>query len=276
MLDEIDLRKSRLFKWVARKLYVDRLFRGAACVRAICESEVQSARAFGFRGPICLVPNGIWQPEPSKGDPPSWMQMLPRGKKILFYLGRLNRKKGLPALLVAWARLRQQAPRLAGEWHLVIAGWDQNGHELELKSQATALGVAEATLFPGPLFGPAKHAAYRYADAFVIPSTSEGMPTVVLEAWAYGLPVAMTPQCNLPDGFARRAALKIETNPESIQAGLHELLAMNEGSRRKMADNGCALVETKFCWPEIARQIHAVYDWILGHGPRPEYVRLNG
>jgi glycosyltransferase involved in cell wall biosynthesis len=275
MLDAIDLKKSKLFKWAARKLYVDRLFRGAACVRAISESEVQSARAFGIRGPICLIPNGIWQPEPSMGDPPSWRELLPRGKKILFYLGRLNRKKGLPALLVAWARLRQQAPRLAGDWHLVIAGWDQNGHELELKSQAEALGVAEATLFPGPLFGPAKHAAYRYADAFVIPSTSEGMPTVVLEAWAYGLPVAMTPQCNLPDGFTRQAALKIETNPESIQQGLGELLSMNENSRKAMAERGRELVTTKFCWPEIARQIQAVYDWILGQGPRPESVQLH-
>ena len=101
------------------------------------------------------------------------------------------------------------------------------------------------------------------------------MPTVVLEAWAYGLPVAMTPQCNLPAGFARQAALKIETNPESIEQGLRELLAMDEGSRRKMAGNGRTLVETKFCWPEIAREIHAVYEWILRQGPRPESVRLN-
>ena len=275
MLDEVDLRKSRLVKWAARKLYVDRLFRGAACIRAISESEVQSARAFGVRGPICLVPNGIWLPEPAKGDPPSWMEQVPRGKKILFYLGRLNPKKGLPALLTAWARLQQQTPKVAGDWHLVIAGWDQNGHEQELKAQAEALGVARTTLFPGPLFGPAKHAAYRHADAFVIPSTSEGMPTVVLEAWAYGLPVLMTPQCNLPEGFARQAALKIETNPESIEQGLRELLAMSLESQMKMAQNGRTLVETKFCWLEIAREIHAVYQWALGQGPRPESVRLD-
>lgn len=275
MLDEVDLSKSKLVKGVARKLYVDRLLRGAACVRAISESEVQSARAFGVRGPICLVPNGIWLPDPSKGDLPSWMEQVPRGKKILFYLGRLNPKKGLPALLTAWAQFQQQTPDVAGDWHLVIAGWDQNGHEQELKAQAEALGVAKTTLFPGPLFGPAKHAAYRYADAFIIPSTSEGMPTVVLEAWAYGLPVAMTPQCNLPDGFVRRAAVKIETNAKSIHQGLRELLGMSENLRREMVQNGRVLVETKFCWPEIAREIHAVYQWILGQGSRPASVRLN-
>jgi len=275
MLDQVDLRKSRLVKWVARKLYVDRLFRGAACVRAISESEVHSARAFGVRGPICLIPNGIWLPKISTGDPPSWMEKVPRGRKILFYLGRLNPKKGLPVLLTAWARLHRQWPKLAHDWHLVIAGWDQYGHESELKSQAESLGLGKATLFPGPLFGPAKHAAFCHTDAFIIPSTSEGMPTAVLEAWAYNLPVLMTPQCNLPDGFSHQAALKIETHPESIAQGLRELLTMSQDSRKAMANRGRALVETKFSWPEIARQVHAVYEWILGRRPRPESVRLN-
>jgi glycosyltransferase involved in cell wall biosynthesis len=275
MLDEVDLRKSRLVKWTARKLYVDRLFRGAACIRAISESEVGSARAFGIRGPICLIPNGICLPEPSKGDRPPWMERVPRGKKILFYLGRLNPKKGLPTLLTAWAQLQRQSLAVADDWHLVIAGWDQYGHESELKSQAEALGVVKTTLFPGPLFGSAKHAAYRYADAFVIPSTSEGMPTAVLEAWAYGVPVLMTPQCNLPDGFARQAALRIETDVDSIEHGLGELLAMSESARRSMAERGRGLVEAKFSWREIANQMHDVYEWILGRRPCPGSVRLN-
>lgn len=275
MLDEVDLGKSKLSKWLVRKLYVDRLLRGAACIRAISESEVQSVRAFGISAPICLVPNGIWLPELTKGDPPSWFEEGANNRKILFYLGRLNPKKGLPALLTGWARLHRQSPRLTEDWKLVIAGWDQNGHEQELKSQAEALGVAKTTVFPGPLFDSAKHAAYRYADAFVIPSTSEGMPTVVLEAWAYNLPVVMTPQCNLPEGFVQKAAVKIETHPESIERGLRELLMMSENSRREIAGNGRALVEKKFCWPEIAKQMHAVYEWVLGRQPCPKFVSLN-
>ncbi len=106
MLDSIDLQKSRAIKWTARKFYVESLFRGAACVRAISESEVNSAREFGVRGPICLVPNGIWLPGVANGAKAAWHNRWPAGTKILFYLGRLNPKKGLPALLTAWARLR--------------------------------------------------------------------------------------------------------------------------------------------------------------------------
>ena len=63
--------------------------------------------------------------------------------------------------------------------------------------------------FPGPQFGTAKAAAYRRADAFVLPSLSEGLPMAILEAWAHEKPVLMTDACNLPEGFAARAAIRL-------------------------------------------------------------------
>ena len=39
---------------------------------------------------------------------------------------------------------------------------------------------------------------------------------VLLEAWAFGKPVLMTPQCNLPEGFEAGAAVRIEPDEESI------------------------------------------------------------
>jgi hypothetical protein len=39
-----------------------------------------------------------------------------------------------------------------------------------------------------------------------------------------------------------------------------------------MAGRGRALVEAKYSWTEIARQIHSVYQWILGQAPRPACV----
>ena len=66
-------------------------------------------------------------------------------------------------------------------------------------------------VFTGPAFGQAKDALLRRADAFILPSFSEGLPMSVLEAWAYGLPVLMTEQCNIPEDFAAGAALRIGT-----------------------------------------------------------------
>jgi glycosyltransferase involved in cell wall biosynthesis len=97
---------------------------------------------------------------------------------------------------------------------------------------------------------------------------------VVLEAWAYGKPVLMTPECNLPEGFAAEAALPIGTTPESIAPGLQELFGMSGSDRIAMGAKGRALVADKFSWPQIGEQMRAVYEWVLGGGAAPDCVRL--
>lgn len=203
-------------------------------------------------------------------------------------------------------------------WRLAIAGWEEGGHEAELKRLCNELGLAwndardqkakdgghtaASVSFLGPQFGEAKAACYRECDAFVLPSFSEGLPMVVLEAWAYGKPVLMTPECNLPEGFAAGAAIRIETNVESIAAGLRKLFALSASSSHSspltphtpsaggdghpssglslqasdlvaMGARGRELVRTRFTWPKIAADLRDVYTWLLGKGAKPECVR---
>ena len=95
---------------------------------------------------------------------------------------------------------------------------------------------------------------------------------VVLEAWARAKPVLMTPACNLPEGFAAGAALRIEPSTEHIAAGLRALFEMSPDDLRLMGRNGRALAESKFDWRTVAAQMAAVYAWVLGSGPKPEGV----
>ena len=172
----------------------------------------------------------------------------------------------------AWAAVRRSAPVQAEGWHLGIAGWDQAGHEAQLQAQAKSADVSDSVHFLGPLFGEAKAAAYRCADAFVLPSFSEGLPMAVLEAWACSLPVLMTPQCNLPEGFAVDAALPIEPDAASIAQGLAKLFEMSPSSRRQMGERGRKLVTERFSWPNVAASLSQVYQWMLGAGSQPECV----
>ena len=96
----------------------------------------------------------------------------------------------------------------------------------------------------------------------------------VLEAWAYAKPVLMTPECNLPEGFATGAALRIGTNPSEILTGLRQLFEMSEGNRTTMGANGRTLVAKTFSWPRIGEQMHSVYQWVLGGGTAPETVLI--
>ena len=279
MLEPWALQNARWKKRIAALLYEDRHLHGAACVRALCDAEAHSIRAYGVRNAICVIPNAIDLPDLAESSalkahtPPSGE--LAHGRKMLLYLGRLHPKKNVANLIRAWKHAFDSLPRTRKDWVLAIAGWDQAGHELELKKLTSDYRLTAGVRFSGPLFGEEKDATYRGCDAFILPSLSEGLPMTVLEAWAYSKPVLMTPECNLPEGFAAGAAIQIGTTPLEIAVGLKKLTEMSDSDRTVMGGRGHALVATKFSWPRIGQQMRSVYEWALGGGPLPDAVRVN-
>ncbi len=130
MLDQWAVRNSGWKKRIALALYERRCLNRAACIQVFSQNEHDSVREFGLRNPICIIPNGVDLPTSKEAGPSPWPQ-LPSGQKVLLYLGRLHPKKGLVNLLKAWNQVA--APP---NWTLAIAGWDQGGHENELKTLA--------------------------------------------------------------------------------------------------------------------------------------------
>lgn len=308
MLEPWAMAQSRWKKRIAWWLYEGRNLQDAACLQVNTEAELGSARRCGLKGPCAVIPNGVDLPAVAEGGmvAPSREEA---GPEILAYLGRLHPKKGLRHLLKAWSSLLTGAAPRHASWVLGLAGWDQGGHELELKGllqdqgvpwvdfrdgsgparwPAALAGLAERlggerwasfagttggpeakVLFLGPLFGKQKDDFLRASSAFILPSFSEGLPMAGLEAMAYQLPLLITPQSNLVEAYTAGAALRIEPEAGSIQNGLCQLMEMSGGERREMGARGRRLVEQRFTWPKVAAEIREVYDWILGGGPEP-------
>lgn len=276
MLDSWAVKNSGWKKKIAALVYESAHLRGAACIHALCESERQAIRAFGLKVPVAVIPNGVDLPDLNTAVPmPDWNLRFPAGSKVLLFLGRLHPKKGLAILLDAWAKSRLRRLPGAEEWQLVIVGWEQGGHQAELEIQARELAITDSVHFVGPQFDLAKAASLRRADAFVLPSFSEGLPMAVLEAWSYARPVLMTPQCNLPEGFAAGAAIIIEPEVESLVGGLELIFGMLEGERAAIGQRGRELVERVFTWRRIGAEMANVYRWVLGQGPQPDCVRTD-
>jgi poly(glycerol-phosphate) alpha-glucosyltransferase len=272
MLEKWALNNSKWKKRIAAILYEDRHLRQAACLRALCDAEAQSIRDYGLGNPVCVIPNGIDLPDSPVARSAPWSGETVR-EKVLLYLGRLHPKKNLRALIDAWATIRRDAK--SRDWSLVIAGWDEGGYKAMLRRQAQDLGIESNVHFSGPLVGEEKAAAYQNADAFVLPSLSEGLPMVVLEAWAFAKPVLMTPECNLPEGFATNAARQIGTTSETIAPGLRSILEMSDAERIGMGGRGRELVAQRFAWPAIAEEMRRVCQWVMNGGPAPASVRFN-
>jgi poly(glycerol-phosphate) alpha-glucosyltransferase len=289
MLDPWAMRNSRWKKIIANALYEGAHLRGARCLRALCEPEARAIRHLNLKSAIAVIPNGIDLPTTSPAGPPPWVPLVGPGKKVLLYLGRIHPKKGLPYLLKAWAQIQKSESRvLASEWVLALAGWDQSGHEGELKRLAGDLGLKSGALnngngngrggaeysvvFLGPQFEAGKAACYHFCDGFILPSVSEGLPMVVLEAWARKKAVLMTPQCNVPAGFVRNAALRIDPNVESVVNGLNQFLRMTVADRLTMGCRGYSLAAEEFAWPSISARMKEAYEWILGGGSEPSVL----
>ncbi len=269
MLDRWALQNSVWKKKLMSIYQENRALRRVDCFHALNQSEYDSIRELGYKQPICVLPNGTDLPE-------DWHQFdagLVKEKKRIVFIGRLHPKKGIPNLLYAWSNLTKSNASVSQEWVLDIYGWDDGDHLNSYQKLAQKLGVDKTINWPGSVYGEEKAAVLRGADAFILPSFSEGLPMSVVEAWSFGLPVLMTQACNLPEGFACGGAIEMEPTDEGTQRGLESLIELPDADRLAMGVRGRELVESRFTWDRQVDQLQVAYRWLIGEAERPAWVK---
>jgi len=140
--------------------------------------------------------------------------------------GRLCNQKGFDVLLDALALVRQTFPSA----QLTILG--EGPLEAGLKAQRDRLGLQEAVHFAG--FQPNPYPYFKHADLFVLASRYEGLPNVVLESLALGVPVVAT---DCPGGIQEIHRLCLggvticQTDHESLAASMVSECARSRSQR---------------------------------------------
>lgn len=269
MLDAWAMQNSAWKKRIAMRLFEGSNLRNASCLHALNTSEMDTMRELGLDNPVAIIPNGV---APNEKDsmikrPSAYLR---DGRRKLLFLGRIHPKKGLNETLEGWAGAQQIDESLAKDWVLVIAGWDDGGHLNDLQRKADSLGLSGSVIFQGPAFGADKESILCHSDAFILASHSEGLPMSVLEAWSHGLPVLMTPECNLPEAFDVGAAIKISTDPVEIARKIST--SLSDPGLSSYGETGMALVASKFTWKKISRDFASLYGWLAGASEKPDFV----
>jgi poly(glycerol-phosphate) alpha-glucosyltransferase len=179
--------------------------------------------------------------------------------RTLLFLSRVHPKKGLDILLRGFAAYAAQTPDVC----LIVAGGDAgSGYLDKMKELASELGILTRCRFLGEVAGETKRQILSGADAFALTSHSEGLPVAVIEAMASGLPVLVTPGCNLPEISDADAGLVVNPEAAEVAAGLKTLFAGDESLRRR-GSNGRRLVASQFTWPRIAHACVDAYELML-------------
>ena len=177
-------------------------------------------------------------------------------------------------LLEAIGRIKNEQPALLDNRIIDIVGWPQENYEIKLNSIVDKYKLHDIVKFHGGLFGDEKLKMYANADGYILPSHGEGLPMTVLEAWSWSLPVIMTGQCNIPEGFDNDAAIEITNTPEGVQQGLTTFFNMTAEARNEMGAKGRKLVENEFTWQLSAQKMDDLYGWLNGTAERPPFVYI--
>jgi glycosyltransferase involved in cell wall biosynthesis len=184
------------------------------------------------------------------------------------YLGTLEPRKNIPALLEAYARLRAKHQRLEKLALVGGKGWLYD----EIFERVRALGLASDVLFPGFVSDAEQLLWYHGASAFVYPSLYEGFGLPVSEALACGIPVVTTNVSSLPEAGA---GLALTVAPGDID-GLAEamLQALTDTPLRRRCRSEAHAIAAQFSAKRMVEQTIDVYERAAHRSERKQEVSL--
>jgi len=229
------------------------------------------------------------------GVPPDYIQVIPHGidgsqfadlpdrglfrknyglehKKIILYLGRIHKVKGIDVLIKAFREVAKEKQDVV----LVIAGYD--GHyKKHLKALINRIGLMAYdvdhidtrapldvdVLFTGPLMGTAKLSALVDADVFVYPSSFEAFGLASFEALMCGTPAIVAQEGGCGEWVRRiqpgRTALYEDLNglKNQIVRWLEE-----SGKAGGTLEESRSFIRSRLTWNGISEEIVNIYKQV--------------
>ena len=176
-------------------------------------------------------------------------------------VGRLVRKKGFDVLVEALALLAAHDVR----WSARIAGEDgEAGHDLRRRIAARAIGDRVRLL--GPLSQRALYDEYRAADVLCLPcrvdrdGDRDGIPNVLIEAMACGVPTIATPVSGIPEVIEDGVTgLLVPVDDPPATADAIDRLRRDPALARRIATNAAALVRERFDGDRLAADLARLF-----------------
>ena len=228
----------------------------------VADSYVAS---LGTTAPVAVIPNGVVFPPVHAELRDQVRRSLDIEPDVFVFLavGTIKREKGYPDLLAACELLHKQRP----DFRLVIAGGTDDEIYWRVIQHAITGGHLERIVkFLG------HHAdtdgLYAMADAYVLPSRTEGLPLAVLEAASAGLPIIATDVGDVGNVLDGGAGLLVEPgDPDALAEAMNGLMDSAE-LREDLGRAAAARMRKDFGAETMARSYIELYDHVVA-GQKP-------
>lgn len=225
------------------------------CARlvAVSESTREAYERQGYPRRIEVLHNGVELDAPASNGRLREELGLGDGTTLVGEVARLCDVKGQRELIDALA--------LVPDAHVVLVGRDlERGgdYQRELEAAAVRRGVRDRVVFAGERDA---REILSELDVFALPSWTEGLPLVALEAMAHGRPVVATPVGGTPEVVVHEETglLVPPRDVEALAAALRRLVE-DPALRRRLGDAGRRRVEERFGVDRMTRRMLELYD----------------
>ena len=235
------------------------------CGVALTTSDANFLSTLGMKKErIRIIPNGIDISEFENFnnlDPTMIRESFGlKNKFILLYVGEITHRKGVKYLIGAMSEIKNHISH--EKIALLIIG---TGPELKsISALVKKLNLEKYIFLKGRVSNLELMQYYKAASLFVLPSISEGMPTVILEAFYFNLPVITTDIPNLRDSFNDMAILVPPKNGSAIAKQVLKLVN-NQEYFYKINSNTRSYVESNYSWSILSKKYENIYQKL--HSP---------
>jgi teichuronic acid biosynthesis glycosyltransferase TuaC len=190
---------------------------------------------------------------------------LPANQKIVLFIGNLTPVKGIEYLLSAVSQLERS------QLSLVLLG--EGEQQQELLALARRLGLGEICKFTGPRPHSEIPLWLSAADCLVLPSLSEGLPTVVVEAMCCGTPIVATRVGGTPE-IVKSGETGLLVNPKDpvALADAIRTLLHDPPLAAALAQRAWSFAQQNLSWNGNARKMLQRYEALTT--VRPDAVRV--
>lgn len=212
----------------------------------VANSEGLKKRAGGFesRYPIYVVENGVdsdfFKPDTNKRD---------ENTINILFVSRLIERKGLQFIIPKLKNIKKEVCEKTNKSvRLTVVG--DGPYRGDLENLVNECDCRDLVHFLGQKTKDSLDVIYQSADLFILPSRWEGMPNVVLEAMASGLPIVMTPCEGSGELVTDNGYI---SDIDSFDSKIIKI-CVDENLRNEMSQNSINAVKRRFSWNRAARE----------------------